>query len=1125
MADSLSLGRPSYRLYTEKKLASAHKLQAWCPTADLLALVTVQNELVLYRLSWQKHWVLPSPSKQKYGSKANPRLKHSDDAVEIISLAWRPDGKAIAVGLNTGFVIVHDYRDGSILHSVPSDQTSGAMQRITCLQWEDLYFGPPSQNSLFGSQAQGESILKYMPLLSQIPITMQQQQQILRARLMNRNKNPKEEDPTTKALAQASATIEPLDEESGEAMNVLVAGDDEGNIRLGLFGAFDLPVISLSEHIKTTFPDISTKKLDKVVQLTVDLGLLYRCRKEARSIGLKKAPVLHLLNYLKESLAAMESEYKRVLHYSEDCIDTIEQSLSDHGVTSSPALEFTRLLLTGVASPSIDQYIQRELGHEGIIQWDRGARSAFGTVRKIAFENLIPACERLMIHLTDILGYSQWEERFAPLAIREQNVYACIKAVGDFMGILEDLFRCVKEQQTLFLEFKNWLDQVLDLLQNTNRSNDDLAPEEQKRFPPVDTLRVVEYINSGLISDPVQKFFKRDEDDSTPEQQRTPEPVQLVPQYPVVYSFTSETIRPEAKALDPKYRVPDIELETDTSITPYPETRAKAHGAGLQRAKTMVLSKGPSSLSRSSTKSFLKSPPVSGSLPSLGSSSKRTMTMMPPPSAPRTSRTTATQTAHSTELNPGNTNKPPTTASTVSKLTIREQLKIMTDHCLKLFQVSEMAIANSISVTQCVFVRVMDTSEIDANEKESKGTLKIATRYCDMGEEAWHYTAVYQQPTSSFPDGAVCIFRKRHEAPRLASFTPHISLSAPTGQLSPGIASKKRKLDGGTSEPLKRATTSSSGFRMVSGTATRSPSTPLTPRIERLSLQSPVPSSTSHSPSSRSPSSPPGDPSAARTGAGNPLEIQALVYSLHDGGTQDAGNPSASESSPSSYIVRDMLFLDDYTLGLLLSSDRLQQQYVVSVPIPVDDDSDRGMEFSQVTERRPRFRALDESAIKAACQTRPLIETILSSCMQHESYSPSSSSSLSPAAHHGSNPWTMFPLPITRSRCVTHYGGSGGERGGFSAETRAGPPHDTIPSQSVSSKVAAATPADFEGPVALASNEREHRRVLSVHGAAENVVVGGASRTDGNLPKSLTMSTMGRHIAVFELDGEYYHPT
>ena len=67
----------SFSVLHDKPLTVEVVLGCWCPTMDLLALVTDDGQLVIHRLSWQKLWV------------ACP------DAT-ITAMCWRPDGEGSA---------------------------------------------------------------------------------------------------------------------------------------------------------------------------------------------------------------------------------------------------------------------------------------------------------------------------------------------------------------------------------------------------------------------------------------------------------------------------------------------------------------------------------------------------------------------------------------------------------------------------------------------------------------------------------------------------------------------------------------------------------------------------------------------------------------------------------------------------------------------------------------------------------------------------------------------------------------------------------------------------------------------------------------------------------------------
>lgn len=92
--------------YSESQVPISHKLEAWCPSADLIALVNNDNKLELYRLSWRIHWSVtvkaPPPSNSSRpgthtawnrigGALQHPRMGTAP--AKVVSLTWRPDGK------------------------------------------------------------------------------------------------------------------------------------------------------------------------------------------------------------------------------------------------------------------------------------------------------------------------------------------------------------------------------------------------------------------------------------------------------------------------------------------------------------------------------------------------------------------------------------------------------------------------------------------------------------------------------------------------------------------------------------------------------------------------------------------------------------------------------------------------------------------------------------------------------------------------------------------------------------------------------------------------------------------------------------------------------------------------
>ncbi|CAM8924246.1 unnamed protein product [Rhodiola kirilowii] len=102
-----------FQLQFEKPVASQIKIAERNPEKDLLAMVTDDSKILLHRFNWQRLWTI-TPGKC------------------VTALCWRPDGKAVAVGLEDGTVSLHDVENGKLLRSSKSHAVA-----VTCLHWEE----------------------------------------------------------------------------------------------------------------------------------------------------------------------------------------------------------------------------------------------------------------------------------------------------------------------------------------------------------------------------------------------------------------------------------------------------------------------------------------------------------------------------------------------------------------------------------------------------------------------------------------------------------------------------------------------------------------------------------------------------------------------------------------------------------------------------------------------------------------------------------------------------------------------------------------------------------------------------------------------------------------------------
>jgi len=97
---------------------------AWCPTMDLLALSSAGGRLAVRRLDWTRLWSARvgsnAPSSAKPAAAAAPSASSSSASASasVTALAWRPDGRALAVASSCGGLEVRATEDGEVLASL-----------------------------------------------------------------------------------------------------------------------------------------------------------------------------------------------------------------------------------------------------------------------------------------------------------------------------------------------------------------------------------------------------------------------------------------------------------------------------------------------------------------------------------------------------------------------------------------------------------------------------------------------------------------------------------------------------------------------------------------------------------------------------------------------------------------------------------------------------------------------------------------------------------------------------------------------------------------------------------------------------------------------------------------------
>jgi len=136
-----------------------------------------------------------------------------------------------------------------------------------------------------------------------------------------------------------------------------------------------------------------------------------------------------LLRYIKETVVALETEFKTMNDLAQRYVNIIDEDVKKQG--SEVSLEFFELLVTGVPSGILKEWLVDVLTErvmpftvffcfffsldsiltpegQGQKRWEKSSMSGYETLRRLVHENLLPTCERLIVLFCRLRGLARW---------------------------------------------------------------------------------------------------------------------------------------------------------------------------------------------------------------------------------------------------------------------------------------------------------------------------------------------------------------------------------------------------------------------------------------------------------------------------------------------------------------------------------------------------------------------------------------------------------------------------------------------------------------------------------------------------------------------------------------------
>ncbi|XP_006564164.1 anaphase-promoting complex subunit 4 isoform X3 [Apis mellifera] len=362
----------SMRQLEERQLPAEVIRMQWSPKMDLLAIANIKGEVTLHRLTWQKVWLL------------NPQ----EESDTVVNLAWRPDGKLLAICYETSkLVCLVDIENKNIIHKTKLMLHNA----ITCMMWLPLT-NTENNTSLNGNKTNMQPTGEYLPPLPSL------------------NRSFGQEPERKEFLSQT--------------LDVLFLGLDDGNVAMYVFGMFYCGTISVGHgeilEISGGFGKsmwITWKDKNGIKACRLWCPLLEQSTAFLK-VAQAQANIEYLMDYLSRTLMAISEAWETILL-------EMDEKLARYAETNPPggvAADFLELLMIGIPTQNLENFLLRDLTEKGLKKLGHSIEMCYSNIQKLVLKNLTSVGMALVYQLAEMRGMIRLGGPYELLGLTDETI-------------------------------------------------------------------------------------------------------------------------------------------------------------------------------------------------------------------------------------------------------------------------------------------------------------------------------------------------------------------------------------------------------------------------------------------------------------------------------------------------------------------------------------------------------------------------------------------------------------------------------------------------------------------------------------------------------------------------------
>uniref|UniRef100_A0A182VQ87 Anaphase-promoting complex subunit 4 n=1 Tax=Anopheles minimus TaxID=112268 RepID=A0A182VQ87_9DIPT len=432
-----------------KNVGSKINIFKWSQEMDLLAFGTEKGEVFLHRLKWQKVWQLSPP----------------EDGLKVRGIAWRPCEKFIAIGYSNGTVLLIDLETKEEIHSF-SIKTD-----ITCLNWTDNTDEMASNDVSYSSVTSHLKYLPELPVLSSLSST---------AKPLNPNRSSY----CTKHILSILLIGTTTGLVYISALGMLPCGSIDVFASLGLSSssAACIRETKMSNDFKQLIVGIEQNEALHVVVLENDV--VHKNAPAVLNLALKYAQTLNTMSYINETIDCIVEAWETVLLEMDNKLTNYAKDQPEGSISA----DFLELLMFGTASPSLEQFLLRDLTEKGLRKLGYSIELSYVTIQRLVVKPLYTAIHAVFYHLNTLDGMLRNRFYYGTLMRDTATATEVLRSCGALQIKAHELQQTIDASKRDFKIFFRWLYVVIV------RVMDESLQENQ----PTITQREIHYLAQFL---------------------------------------------------------------------------------------------------------------------------------------------------------------------------------------------------------------------------------------------------------------------------------------------------------------------------------------------------------------------------------------------------------------------------------------------------------------------------------------------------------------------------------------------------------------------------------------------------------------------------------------------------